>query len=128
MGKKYTNSNGWTIERASRWIKRKVYVNPTPKHALWDYATDGYGRHPYSANFDPRTGVLIDYFEYGGKKYALGQFVRNWLGAWDPYYSENNEDDYVIPDGYEDGNYYNPIYIEFDESGEYLRVYKDILK
>lgn len=127
MGKIYTNSSGDRIEQLSRWIK--VHTIPvTKRHSLYDYATDDCGRHPYQDNFDPGDGVLLDYFVYQGKQYALEQFLstHSALGGWDPYYSANNVDDYVILSGYEADEYFHPLLIEIGAYGELVRVYREL--
>lgn len=128
MGKIYTDSDGNRIERVSKWIKiRSLPV--TKRHALWDYATDGSGYHPYQNRFNPENGVFLDYFRFEGKQYALEQFLSTsstFMGAYNPYYTANNVDDYVILSGYEADEYFHPLLIELDECGEYVRLYKEL--
>ena len=128
MRKIYTDQDGNKIERLSRWIK--IHTLPvTKRHSLYEYATDGSGRHPYNDNFDSSNGVLVDYFVFQGKQYALEQFLSTssaWAGAWNPFYSENDVDDYVILSGYEAEEYFNPLMIEIGEYGEFVRVYREV--
>ena len=128
MGKIYTDSDGNKIERISRWIK--IHTLPvTKRHRLYDYATDMNGYHPYQNNFDPSDGVLLDYFTFQGMQYSLEQFVSTssaWAGAWNPYYSENDVDDYVILSGYESEEYFHPLLIEIGAYGELVRVYREV--
>lgn len=128
MGKIYTDHDGNKIERLSRWIK--IHTLPvTKRHHLYDYATDGSGYHPYQDKFDPSTGVLLDYFVFQGKQYPIDQFLpttSTWAIAWNPYYSENDVDDYIILSGYESEEYFNPLLIEIGGYGEFVRVYKEV--
>ena len=128
MGKIYTDHDGNKIERLSRWIKIRT-LPVTKRHHLYDYATDGSGYHPYQDKFDPGDGVLLDYFVFQGKQYALEQFLSTssaWAGAWNPFYSANNVDDYVILSGYEADEYFHPLLIEIGANGEFVRVYKEL--
>lgn len=128
MGKIYTDHDGNKIERLSRWIK--IHTLPvTKRHSLYEYATDGSGHHPYNEHFDSTNGVLVDYFVFQGKQYALEQFLSTssaWAGAWNPFYSEDDVDDYVILSGYEAEEYFNPLMIEVGEYGEFVRVYQEV--
>lgn len=128
MGKIYTDHDGNKIERISRWIKiRNLPV--TKRHRLWGYATDGNGYHPYSEKFDPSTGVFLDFFTFNGTQFALEQFLSTssaWAGDWNPFYSENDVDDYVILSGFEAENYFTPLLIELDTICEAVRVYREV--
>lgn len=110
--------------RLSRWITVKTLCNPSKHNSLYDYAKDENGYTPGNENFNPNE-VYIDYFTFGGVKYALDRFYR--LGSmWicDTYrYTENGKTNYLS--GVDmDGNIYDPLYIELDDYGEKVRVYK----
>ena len=66
---------------------------------------------------------------FQGKQYSLEQFLSThsvWTSAWNPFYSENDMDDYVILSGYESEEYFNPLLIEIGGYGEFVRVYKEV--
>jgi len=129
MNKIYTDADGNKIERISRWIKIRNLAGITPRHSLYDYATDGCGYHPYQDKFDPSTGIYLDCFTTKGTTYALEQFLSttsSWAGAWHPFYSENDVDDYVIISGYDMNNCFNPLLIELDECCEHIRIYREV--
>ena len=92
---------------------------------LWDYVTDENGYKPYQDNFTPENGLYLDYFKWNGRNYAIEQF---WcLG--NPFYMpftlsyENSDGKKCYLSGVDNENIYNPIYVEFDECCERVRVY-----
>ena len=113
-----------TAYRVSRWISIKTWVNPTSRCQLWDYVIDGNGERSTSNRFDGENGAYLDYFTFNGRKYALEQFVR--LGSIVTpecvAYIENGEQHYLH--GVDIDDIYNPIYIELDDYGEKVRVYR----
>lgn len=127
------DSKGWhsdgkrNFKRMSRWIKVKENYNPTPRNSLWHYAMDGYGNHPYEKDFDPERGLYLDYFTFGGRKYAIEQFWA--LG--NPFYSalevsyvdKNGKRNYLH--GIDSEPLFDPLYIEMSDCGEYVRVYRE---
>lgn len=118
---------GNDIKRLSRWIEIKHNYNPSKRNSLWDYVTDGYGYHPYDDRFNPdeNDGLFLDYFTWNGSTWALDQFLALgsvWWGGAPIEYTENGEIHYIS--GVDGDNYFNPIYIEFDEYCEHVRVYE----
>lgn len=113
-----------TAYRVSRWISIKTWVNPTPRCQLWEYATDGNGELLQNGRFAPKTGIYIVYFTFNGRNYALQQFARFGSGFLPGHiaYIENGEQHYLH--GVDMGDIYNPIYIEVDDYGEKVRVYR----
>lgn len=114
--------------RASRWISIKSNYNPNRRNGLWDYVTDGRG---YSVNDDncDFKDLYLHYFTWNGRNYAINEFVA--IGsAWDAlgheiYYKEGGDYKRITAVDW-GGNLYNPIYIEFDEYCERVRVYEKV--
>ena len=112
--------------RVSRWITVKQNYNPNKRNSLWDYVTDENGYHPYNDKFNPENGLFLDFFKWNGRTYAIDQFwsLSNpfYIGILYRYEDENGKDAFLS--GVDmDGNLFNPIYIEFDEYCERVRVY-----
>ena len=89
------------IKRVSRWIKVRHKII-TKRHKLYDYSDDG----------------NLWYFTHKGEEYAIGQFIR--LG-YPIMWEENDKLQYLS--GYDCINYYNPLHIEIEDGGEYIRLY-----
>lgn len=111
-----TTTTDRTIARISRFIRiRSECV--TNRHSLFDYC-DG------DSEYDGKR--TLDYFVFKGKKYALNQFLR--LGS--PFIPEKYQfienDKMQFLSGVDSENYYNPLLIELDECGEYVRVYEEV--
>lgn len=123
MHKEITCTDGNTITRLSRWVEIRHAYDVTPRHSLYDYATDGAGYHPYHEKFNPTDGVYLDYFIFNGKKYALEQFMR--CGSpFMPYSAMWNESDGLhVLSGVQEDEYFHPLMIELDEYCERVRVY-----
>ena len=123
--------SGWyeagtrNFRRVSRWIKIKQNYNPCPRNSLWDYVQDENGYKPYQEQFNPKNGLYLDYFSFGGRNYAIEQFLT--LG--NPFYTcvsyayEDEDGKIHYLSGIDGENIYNPICIEVDDSCEYVRVY-----
>lgn len=121
-------SNEYEYKRASRWIKIENSYNVNKRNALYDYSVDGNGYHPYQDSYNPENGTFLDFFRWGGRKYAIEQFaafgsIMDTLGHFTGYI-ENGEQHFLA--GYDVENYFNPIIIETDEYGEYVRVYEEV--
>lgn len=135
MTKSLCGSNGWHEDgtqdfiRVSRWITVKTNYNPTPKNSLWDYAEDGYGYKPSSDKFNPdeHGGLYLTYFTYKGRNYATEQFLALGNPFYNPVtYSYEDEDGKIYYlSGVDGDNYYNPIFVEFDECCERVRIYEE---
>ena len=128
--------NGWVesephiFRRVSKWIKVKHNYNPCSRNALWDYVTDENGYKPYQDAFNPENGLYLDYFRFNGRNYALDQF----LALGNPFYTavtysyEDENGKTAFLSGVDSEDIYQPIYIEMDSYGEYVRVYKSAHK
>ena len=108
MSKILETSDGMKVERVSKWIKiRASYV--TPKHRLHGYSDEG----------------TLLYFKYDGDRYALGQFMRFDFGpsAKKMYVKDGKED--ICLAGYDATEYYRPLMIEINSTGEAVRLYRE---
>ena len=133
MGKQLNTFDVWNgirdtharrAERLSRWITVQHAYDVTPRHSLYDFATDENGYHPWQNEFNPENGVYLDYFVWNGKKYALEQFIAyGGCAEFGHYhgYVENGEDHYFA--GYDAMTIFASIMIETDEFLERVRVY-----
>ena len=118
--KELTTTDGKVIYRVSRWIKIQYAYNVSPRNSLYYYCTDENGNQPGSNNFDPKNYTYLDFFRWNGRTWAINQFFRlDFPITWE----ENGKLQYIA--GYDSENYYNPILIEIDDSGEYVRVYEE---
>ena len=122
MGKVIETKEGTKLRRVSRWIKIRQNYSPTPRNSLWYYVMDGNGYREGQEKFDKNTGLYLNYFVWCGRKWAMEQFLRlpNFPVMWE----ENGKLHWVC--GYDAENYFNPIQIEIDEYGEYVRVYEEV--
>lgn len=111
--KTFTTTDGKTLVRLSRWIKLH-YEYVSKKHSLYDYAdTDS-----------SDDMVLLIWFQFRRKKYAMNQFIC-MNGVWaNPVMFEDETGKLNYLSGYDCEDYYNPIMIELSEDGEYVRVYQ----
>lgn len=116
------------ITRISGWLPIKTNYKPGKNNRLWNYVTDDAGRGPYNDNFNPDSGLYLDYFTYKGRNYAINQFYRcgtPWLSIA-PY-------EYIDSDGLPvfigamdmDSDIWckNPLFLELCGSGEAVRLY-----
>ena len=135
MNKTVCGGDGWhdsgTVDfiRVSRWIEVKCNYNPSKTNSLWCYVMDGYGYHPGSDNFDPENNgdARLDYFTWDGRTWAVDQFLSLGNPFWNPvtYSYEDDDGKRCYLSGVDSENYFNPIYVEFDEYCEKVRVYKE---
>ena len=125
-------NNGWyengeqKFKRVSRWITIRHNYTPNKRNALWDYVQDENGYKPYQDNFSPENGLYLDYFRFNGRNYAIEQFGCLGNPFWFPdtyRYTDKPGKAYYLS-GIDMDNYYNPLYIEFDEYMEKVRVHK----
>ena len=82
--------------------------------------------HRDRINIIRRTVLFLDYFIFGGRKYAIEQFIAlgSALCCGAPYeftYTDGKNTFVSAVDYY--GDLYNPLYIEIDGYGEHVRVY-----
>ena len=125
-------SNGWKengtqdFMRVSRWISVKNNYTPNKRNSLWDYVRDENGYNPYDSNFSPENGLYLDYFRYKGRNYAVEQFwcLGNPFYVPVTYSYEDKDGKLYFLSGVDADNYYNPIYVEFNEYCEKVRVYE----
>lgn len=126
MNKQIICTDGKIIYRKSRWIKRQEKCNVSKRNGLYYYATDENGYHSGQAGFNPENGLFLDYFRWNGRNYAIEQFFRlNSMFCPLSYCWEDKQGKLNFLSGYDSENYYNPILIEIDETGEYIRVYEE---
>ena len=130
MKKVYVTVDGKHAFTRSRWLDIRCAYKVNKNNSLYDFCTDEYGWHPYNDDFDPANGLYLDYFIYNRRKYALEQFIG--IGSMacpgEPYQIKNNDGStstVCAVDFY--GDLYNPLYVEFDESGEKVRVYEKVI-
>ena len=112
--------------RVSRWIKLKTNYNPSKRNELWDYVQDEAGYRTCQSNFNPESELFLDYFTFRGRNYALEQFIgigsiADAIGHYEGYL-ENGKKHYL--NGYDECDYFRPLFIEIDEYGEYVRCYE----
>lgn len=114
--KRFTTEQGTTIIRCSRWIKIRTDYNVTPRHQCYYYAEDlGNGEN------------AVDYFMLYGHKIALRRFYRfgtMFNPSPSPKWYENDVLHHIA--GYDSENYFDPMLIELDPLGEYVRVYREV--
>lgn len=124
QGWKETGTREFT--RVSRWIQVKHNCNPCKRNSLWDFVSDGNGYKPYQDSFNPENGLYLDYFVWDGKTYAIEQFYSLGNPFWVPYtfsYTDENGKTAFLSGVDMYGDLYHPIYVEFDEYCENVRVY-----
>lgn len=112
--------------RVSRWITVKHNYNPNKGNELWDYVQDGYGYRTCQSGFHEDDDLYLDYFTFNGRNYALEQFIA--IGSIADAiehregYIENGKKHFLS--GYDERDYYRPLFIELDEWGEKVRCYE----
>lgn len=121
MGKVITCKDGRTIERVSRWVQVRHNYAPNKRNPLWYYVMDGCGYLEGQKEFDPESGLYLDYFRWNGRNWAIEQFFRETVPTM---WEEDGKLHWIA--GYDSENYYNPILIEFDECCENVRVYEEV--
>lgn len=120
LHKELTTQENKKIYRVSRWIKIQHNYNVGKHNSLYYYATDENGYRDGQTSFDPKNGLYLDYFRWNGRTWAIEQFLRL---SFPIFFEENGKTQYIA--GYDSENYYNPILIEIDEYGEYVRIYEE---
>ena len=102
--KAFRAQDGRLYRPVSRWIRlRSEYI--TPRHSLWDYA-------------EHNEGVLY-YFEFRGRKYALGQFMSFSY----PILYEDKDGKLGIIGGYDCTEAYFPLLLEIHPDGEAVKLF-----
>ena len=115
-----------TVTRLSRWITINTNYNVNERNSLYDYSTDENGYHPHQDGYDPTNGTYLDYFRYGGRTYAIEQFIllgSLWIGEKPYQFIDTDGTPRAVVAFDIDGCLYDPLYIELDEYGERVRVY-----
>lgn len=135
MTKHLLKNNRWetspkkvTFQRISGWIAVKHDYAPQKNDSLWSYVTDGDGFYPHEDKFDPEHGLFLDYFVFGGRRYAMNQFLRLgsiWAAVAFSYEDEDGKPSFLS--GFDIEDYFNPIHVEFDEDYEKVRLYREVL-
>lgn len=115
----------------SRWKSIKHNYKPNKRNQLWDYVEDENGYNPYSDKFNAENGLYLDYFEQGGKKYALEQFYALGNPFYCPYeYSYTDEEGKIHPLAGVDSDCSifekHPLFIELDEYAENVRCWMEV--
>lgn len=116
MGKIIKCKDGAEFERMSRWITIKNDYNITKKHGLFCYAEEYDGEN--CVNYIMHKGYRIAV----SAMYLLGSM---WISE-KPHQFKENGDIHTISAVDMDGNIYDPFYIELDEWGEKVRLYKKV--
>ena len=115
------------VTRLSRWITIQHKYNANKRNSLFEFVTDENGYHPHQDGFDPANGTYLDYFTFNNCSYAIEQFVSLgsvWIGTR-PYKFIDTDGTISSVDAVDIyGDLYDPLYIEFDEYGGAVRVYK----
>lgn len=113
----------------SRWINVNHLYDVTPRHSLYDYSMDENGYHPYQDRFNPENGTYLDCFRYGGRLYALNQFygIGSIVCPGAPETFIDTDGKLTVIGAVDmDGDIYNPVYAEFDECCERVRIYERV--
>ena len=114
------------FKRVSRWIKLKTNYNPNKRNELWDYVQDDMGYRTCQSGFNPDSDLFLDYFTFNGRNYALEQFIAigciaDAIGHSEGYIEDGKKH---FLSGYDEQNYFRPLFIELDEYGERVRCYE----
>lgn len=126
--KEIVATNGVRFRRVSRWLTVKHNYHPNKRNSLWDYVYDESGYHPHQAKFDPKSGLNLDYFTYNGRNYAVEQFYvfgSAFLSGPPIFYDTEDGKLGVIGTVDMDGNIFHPLYGEWDEYCERVRLYEE---
>ena len=116
-----------TVTRLSRWITIKTNYNVSKRNSLYNHSTDENGYNPYHDEYNPSGGTYLDYFRFGGRTYAINQFISLgslWIGGRPYHFIDTDGTPASVAAVDFDGCLYDPLYIELDEYGERVRVYQ----
>ena len=126
--KHFTTIDGeHTVTRLSRWITIKTNYNVNKRNSLYEHSTDENGYHPYQDEYNPAGGTYLDYFKFGGRTYAIEQFISLgsiWISGKPHKFIDTDGTISSVHAVDFDGDLYDPLYIELDEYGERVRVYQ----
>ena len=126
--KQFTTIDGkHRVTRLSRWITIQHKYNASKRNSLFEFVTDENGYYPHQDGFDPVNGTYLDYFKFDGHSYAIDQFASLgsvWISG-KPHKFRDTDGTISSVDAVDIyGDLYDPLYIEFDEYGGQVRVYK----
>ena len=130
MKRIFTTVDGKNHFTRSRWLTIKEAYNITKRHSLYDFATDENGYKPYQEQYNPgEYGNSLYYFIYQGRKYAVEQFVciGSVVCPGVPYHfidTDGKSTFITSVDFY--GDLFHPLYAEFDEYCEKVRIYEEV--
>lgn len=127
--KEIVSEDGVRYRRISRWIEIKHNYNPSKRNSLWDYVSDENGYRPHSDSFNPENGLSLDYFRFRGRTFAVEQFYvlgGVWVGGTPIFYNDKDGKLGYISTVDMDGNMFHPIYGEWDEYCEHVRLYEEV--
>ena len=114
MNERYTTHHGRTYVRLSNWTNIRTLYDITPRHRLWDYATDGSGWRPGQTLFDPTYGTYCSVFRFRGQDipterfYGIGSMAVS--GGPIPYTTKDGKTAFITAVDL-DGNLYDPLYL-----------------
>ena len=116
-----------TVTRLSRWVQIKQNYNVNKRNSLYEFSIDENGYKPGQSEYNPANANYLDYFRFNGRNYAIEQFIAlgsAWCGGAPYEFTDTDGKSTFIHavDCY--GDLYEPLYIELDENGERVRVYK----
>ena len=100
--------------------KNFYYTGKTYQNATYTETYRRISRHiriDYNLNGDP-------YFRHGGKRYKIADFMRVNYPSCAPLEVIAQDGERVELHAYEAKNYYKPLFIELDDAGETVRVYR----
>lgn len=120
-----TTDGKYYITRLSRWISINYKYNVSPRNELYYYATDGNGNYTHSPHFKQGSETYLDYFRYKNSNYALSRFyaIGGVLGG-KPYQFKDIDGTITTVAAVDmDGDLYDPLYLEFNYTGDKIRVY-----
>lgn len=129
MKKVFTAENTRERFTRSRWITVQHLYDVTPRHSLYDFATDENGYKPYQDKYNPENGNYLDAFRYNGRWFALEQFIG--IGSMacpgeQPRIKENDGTETFINAVDFSGDIFHPLHAEIDEYGERIRIYTPV--
>lgn len=122
-----TTDGEHTVTRLSRWITIRTNYNANKANSLYDYVTDENGYRTHQDGYDPAGGTYLDYFRFGGRTYAIEQFISLgsiWISGRPYHFIDTDGTPASVVAVDFDGDLYDPLYIEVDEYGERVRVYQ----
>ena len=122
-----TTDGEHTVTRLSRWITIRTNYNANKRNSLYHYVTDENGYRTHQDGYDPTGGTYLDYFKFGGRTYAIEQFISLgsiWISGRPYHFIDTDGTPASVIAVDFDGDLYDPLYIEVDEYGERVRVYQ----